>query len=313
MKNKIIIIFFIILILLIILLMPKKGQKKEISKQIQTPTLTVQETTQVILTPMETQKGKKIQYSSKIIKKEDGTLIFQILKDGKEIFNKEEKGKIRFQANLNGENKNLPEIGEDINGDGKKDFVLQLKSEKYSCSNIFAIYTMDENFKKTAELKGLADRIKFQDLDGDLIPELISNDCTFLNWWASFGEYLAPEIILKLKYGEYHLAESLMRKIPPTEEEINEYIKKNKNNFITYIWKYMLDLIYSGNGDLAWSFYERVEWNPEWEDNIIDEKSGKKISDKNEFLEAFKEHLTTSPYWEDLKKLNNWEMLEVEM
>ncbi len=310
MKNKIIAISIAILLLLLILLIPKKKIKKE--SIIIEPTQIITETISVTPTIIETIK-KTGKYESKILKTQDGGMVFQILKEGKEIFKKEVKDKFSFIANLDGKNKNLPEFGQDINGDGKKDFVLQLKSEKNSCSNIFAIYSMEDNFKQLAELKGLADDIKFQDLDGDSIPELIANDCTFLNWWGSFGENFAPQVILKLKYGEYKLAENLMRKSPPSDNEINKIIKDNKNSFITYIWKYMLDLIYTGNGELAWSFYERVEWNSEWEEGILENKEGKKISDKYEFLEAFKEHLTTSPYWEDLKKLNGWEMLEIEM
>ena len=57
-----------------------------------------------------------------------------------------------------------------------------------------------------------------------------------------------------------------------------------------------------------------VEWNSDWEAataaNNAD-TTGK--DDKTEYLEAFKEHLSTSPYWAALKKLNNWEYSEMGM
>ena len=318
-KKKIVyavaILVLILIIVLIIFLKPKKAKKEAVkpepTQEIVTPTVEVKEKIPEKV-KTETKKGE-VKYEFNVIKKDDKSKVFEIEKQGKKYQLKEAGEKFSFIVNADGRNASLPQIGSDVTGDGKPDMVLQLKSEKDSCSNLFSIFSIEDDFKMVAELKGLAEGIKFKDLDGDGVPEIIGNDCTFLNWWASFGENLAPQVILKNKYGEYHLADSLMRKAPPSESEMGKYIEKNKGGLITYVWKYMLDLIYTGNGNTAWEFYEKVEWDPEWEEQIMQEKEAKNISNKKEFLDAFKEHLTTSPYWDDLKKLNGWEMLEIEM
>lgn len=59
------------------------------------------------------------------------------------------------------------------------------------------------------------------------------------------------------------------------------------------LWGYMLDLIYTGNGNLAFDFFDKA-W-PDW-------KKAKK-----EFLDAFKKQLSRSPYWYGIKVMNGWE------
>jgi len=214
---------------------------------------------------------------------------------------------------LSGENKHLPKAGDDINGDGKPDIVLQFKSFKDSCSNVYSVYSLRDEPELVSEIKGLAEGLKFEDLDNDRVPEISGHDCTFLDWWASLGETPAPKVILRWGEGKYVFAGDLMRKDPPLESEMRSYLEKNKGKFISYVWKYMLDLIYTGNGDIAWEFYDMVEWDEGWEEDIMDDSSKRGVGNKDDFLGAFKEHLSTSPYWEDVKSFNNWEMLEVEL
>jgi hypothetical protein len=54
----------------------------------------------------------------------------------------------------------------------------------------------------------------------------------------------------------------------------------------------MLDLIYSGHGELAWRFY-RAAWRPG-------------VAGEEEFLGLFKMRLKQSRYWPYLKALNQW-------
>jgi hypothetical protein len=89
---------------------------------------------------------------------------------------------------------------------------------------------------------------------------------------------------------------------------MREYAEKNKDEFISYVWEYMLKLIYGGNGDKAWEFYEMVQWNEDWESAMTEAGRSTDSTDKGDFLEAFKEHLSTSPYWEEVKKMNNWDL-----
>jgi len=234
--------------------------------------------------------------------------VFEVKKDGKTIITKEAGEKEGFKLNTAGENKALPQAFSDVTGDKKPDLVLQSYSEKDSCSNVYSVFSMEDDFKLMAEIKGLSEGISFKDLNNDGVPELLGSDCTFLNWWANFGNETAPQVILEYKNGVFVLAAGLMKKSPPLDEEMQEYAAANKNEFISYVWDYMLKLIYGGNGDKAWAFYDMVEWNEDWEDTMTDAGRSTDKTDKGDFLEAFKEHLSTSPYWEEIKKMNNWEM-----
>lgn len=246
-------------------------------------------------------------YEFKIKDTQDGK-VFEVVKDGKPVITKQAGEKEGFKLNTAGENKALPQAFTDVTGDKKPDFVLQSYSEKDSCSNVYSVFSVEDDFQLMAEIKGLSEGISFKDLNGDGVPELLGSDCTFLNWWANFGNETAPKIILEYKDGAYVLAADLMKKSPPLEEEMREYAAANKNEFISYIWEYMLGLIYGGNGDKAWEFYDMVEWNEDWEESMTEAGRSTDRTDKGDFLEAFKEHLSTSPYWEEIKKMNNWEM-----
>ncbi|MBN2754600.1 MAG: hypothetical protein JXR81_07010 [Candidatus Goldbacteria bacterium] len=234
--------------------------------------------------------------------------IFEVVKDGKTVINKQAGDKEGFKLVPPGTDKTNPEVFADLTGDKKPDFVLQSYSEKDSCSNIYSVFSAEDDFKMMAEIKGLSEGISFKDLNADGVPELIGNDCTFLNWWASFGGDTAPKVILEYKDGAYLIAAGLMKQSPPLDEEMREYAEKNKNEFISYVWEYMLNLIYGGNGDKAWEFYDMVQWNEDWESAMTEAGRSTDGTDKGDFLEAFKEHLSTSPYWEEIKKMNNWDL-----
>ncbi|HDT15664.1 MAG TPA: hypothetical protein ENN55_05580 [Firmicutes bacterium] len=241
------------------------------------------------------------------ITEKEGRQVLEIKKDGKTVLTKEVDEKTGFKVT---EDKS---VYEDLTGDGKPNFILQEYSEGESCANVFTVFTMDDDFEMKAQLSGLSEGIEFKDLDGDGVPELIGRDCTMLNWWATFGEDISPKVILKYNYGTYVFAEELMRKDAPLEPEMRKYAEENKGNFISYVWKYMTDLIYAGNGDAAWKFFDMVHWDDTWEAEITAKEGRRGTSPKEDFLEAYKEHLSTSPYWEDIKAFNSWQMQELMM
>jgi hypothetical protein len=239
---------------------------------------------------------------------------FEVSKNGQVILTKSAGEKESFQLGAGEGDKSFPKAGTDLTGDGRPDVVLKTKSEKDSCSNVYSVFSVGDDMALEAEIRGLSDGIEFKDLDKDGIPEIIGHDCTFLDWWAALGKPPAPKIILRYIEGSgYVLADDLMRKDPPADEDMQVYADSLKNGSISRVWSYMLDLIYTGNGDTAWKFYDMVEWNSEWETQATDDDNSKGKGDKQEYLEAFKEHLSTSPYWGALKKLNNWEYSEMGM
>jgi len=312
-KKRIVVIAAIVIILIALLLVLKCGRStgKE-GKQGDSAAVQGVETTATAekngdKKSSETVSPKKSAGAVNIKVTEKGK-VFEVIKNGKTVINKQAGEKEGFKIVALGADKANPETFSDLTGDNKPDFVLQSYSEKDSCSNVYSVFSAEDDFKLMAEIKGLSEGISFKDLNGDGVPELIGNDCTFLNWWASFGGDTAPKVILSYKDGVYLLNPALMKKSPPLEEEMREYAEKNKNEFISYVWEYMLGLIYGGNGDKAWEFYDMVEWNEEWEESMTEAGRSTDRTDKGDFLEAFKEHLSTSPYWEEIKKMNNWEM-----
>jgi hypothetical protein len=121
-----------------------------------------------------------------------------------------------------------------------------------------------------------------------------------------------PQIVLKYHDGSYHLATDLMKKPPPNAKELSERITVVRQAMHTSentpalrnrqwadggvpssMWVYMLDLIYSGNGELALKFFDTV-----WPNS----KQGKRA-----FLEDFQKVLTESPYWPEIKTFNGWQ------
>jgi len=52
----------------------------------------------------------------------------------------------------------------------------------------------------------------------------------------------------------------------------------------------MLDLIYTGNMNAAWKFFDKA-----WV---------KRVKGKDKFLREFREQLKTSPYWSEIEKMN---------
>jgi hypothetical protein len=327
MNKKIIIIITAVALLLIILLLARcaGGCGRHASKPGMTP---VRETPVVAgATPAAGQANKESAraeikksavpaltgYKFKISKNADGNEVLEISKGNNVVYKKEAGKKENILVNSDGSNSKLPVAGQDLLGDGRQYVMIQVHSSKDSCSNVYVVLSVADNFKEVAEIRGLADGVEFKDIDKDGKPELIGRDCTFMDWWAAFGEAPAPKVIMRYGDNGFVFAEDLMKKDPPSTEQMRSYIKKNKGGFITWVWKYMLDLIYSGNGDKAWKFYDMVDWDPDWESQMMQENTEKEISDKEDFKQAFKEHLTTSTYWPQLKTFNNWEMLDVEM
>lgn len=316
-------------IILIIAFMATCGKKKLKPAEVQSAAATTAEPTGVTKTvdvAIQVKTAKPVGKATTVVKKPASTgpvnvkdyefkisqdkNTFEVIKKGEVIMSKEAGDQESFAVGIEGKEKALPKIGMDLTGDSKPDMVLKTRSEKDSCSNIYSLFSIGDDMQLLAEIRGLQDGIEFKDLDSDKIPELLGRDCTFLDWWASLGTPPAPKIVLSYIEGTgYIVASDLMRKDPPEDTVMQEYADGCKGKPISKVWSYMLDLIYTGSGDTAWKFYDMVEFDSEAQ--ATNEEGNK--ADKQEYLEAFKEHLSTSPYWPAVKKLNNWEFSDMGM
>ena len=190
-------------------------------------------------------------------------------------------------------------IGMDITGDGQPDLVIHEYTGGAHCCSLFHIFEIGEKFRhiQTIELEDSC--TDFKNLDNGPALELPMNDWTFAYWKTSFADSPAPEVILKYSDGQYRMAPTLMRKPPLSPLELNGTAasirlspewKDPEQKIPPALWREMLNLIYTGNMDQAWSLFH-LAW-PEG------------LAGKEKFLEEFKAQLATSLYWEQIQDMN---------
>lgn len=205
-----------------------------------------------------------------------------------------------------------PPGGKDINGDGVPDLIVEHYSGGAHCCYEYAIFSLGNTLELTSVLEGKHSPLEFKDLDGDGKYEVIGRDWTFAYWNTSFAESPAPQIILRWNDGRYRLTGDLMKK-PANQNELLQLAEEFRRDALFVDesmkslhwepkwWAVMLELIYTGNGNLAWKF---CDWF--WPVSDQQSISKKYMAEKKKFLSEFKKQLKTSPYWLDLKKLNGW-------
>jgi hypothetical protein len=224
----------------------------------------------------------------------------EILRDRRRVFTQN-----GFQYYLGGgasaadESSSRVKMGTDITGEGQPNLVLGEWSGGAHCCLKLQVFEIGEKFRKVAELdlQHTADP-EFADVDGDGRIELVVADWTFAYWHAPFADSPAPQVILRFRDGAFHLATELMRKTPPRDADLTSKARQIRENPDwtensdppAGLWGEMLDLVYGGNAQLAWSFLD-VAWPPA--------RPG-----KEKFLQEFREQLAKSPYWSDLQELS---------
>lgn len=238
---------------------------------------------------------------------EDEQGYLEIIQNGKTVF---KQNGYRFKIGLlytedefkkMGDNisNSLIAIGKDITGKGEPNLVVNEWSGGAHCCYAFHVFEIGQKFKKIATLDAAhSDGAHFEDIRGDKKLVFVVNDWTFAYWNTSFAGSPAHKIILEFKDDKYTLAGDLMRKPIPTQKALADKIKTIRKDDSwkeghppVELWSYMLDLIYSGNAKVAWQFFDKA-----W-------LSG--VAGKKEFKQAFQTQLETSPYWTQIKKMNN--------
>jgi len=192
-------------------------------------------------------------------------------------------------------------MGKDITGRGVPNLVINEWTGGAHCCHKFYVFEVGKRFKKIAVLDaGDGDLSHFEDLRKNNNLQFITSDWTFAYWRAGFAQSPAPGIILSYRNGAYTLDFDLMRKSPPTQGEIEDKIIEVQNDESwqgkeapPLLWGYMLDLIYSGNANVAWTFFEKA-----W---LIG------VPGKKEFKKDFQARLRKSRYSNQVKKMNKEE------
>jgi hypothetical protein len=181
----------------------------------------------------------------------------------------------------------------DINGDGVRDLIVEQYPVGGHCCWSYSVFSMGSKFKPVAEIGGFPSPMSFQDVNGDSVYEIVGEDSTFYSWYAS------PRIILRYDsgLGTYRLAASLMKRAAPTAEQMaakaREFSKATR--YAGYpvapeVYRYMLDLIYSGNAQSAWRFLELA-----WQATPQERQS---------FIATLRGQLNRSPYAAEIEAMN---------
>jgi hypothetical protein len=244
----------------------------------------------------------------------------QIYKDGKLVF--KEDG---FKYQLGLIDSDIPEAkaklvkpGMDITGSGQPNLVVSQWTGGAHCCFEINVFSLGKDFKLLGKIENDdGGSGEFKDVDGDGKLEFIGHDFAFAYWHECFAASPSPGVVLKFRDGKYSLALDLMKKPVTSDKEVKENIKKKQGEIKRQIaidmktaketdagqfawilgdvilpsdvWARMLDLIYSSHPKEAWTFLDEI-----WPKG----KPG-----KEQFIREFKEQLSRSKYWSDLKPL----------
>ena len=187
-------------------------------------------------------------------------------------------------------------IGTDITGMGVPNLVITEWSGGNFCCFVTSVYELgNDSFRKITDFGSHSDHFEKRSQEKGLVFFVM--DPVFLGWKGCNADSPMPELILAFREGKYRIAIDLMRKPAPSLhklESISSTIRNNSslsnNTPPVTLWKTMLDLIYSGNADSAWK--------------LLDMAWPKGVAGKSEFLNAFKQRLAESEYWEQIQLLN---------
>lgn len=192
-----------------------------------------------------------------------------------------------------------------------------------SCCTDYEIIGVGDKVTALSGLQGLhAYSFKFGDFHGDGHLEALGHDMTFAYWNASMADSPLPGVVLKYTPHGWKLSLDDMKveKIPAEKIEkalarCNEMRMSSEKEYppeegvfsiSSPVWAVMLNMIYAGHADDAWKFLDRL-WPADKQFCSITENGY--YLNKAAFKKSVKDQLRTSPYWKDLKVLNQGQAL----
>jgi hypothetical protein len=209
--------------------------------------------------------------------------------------------------------------GYNVCGSGSPEMIVERANCGAKCLYEYFIFSLGKNFKQVTKLESGNDPINFIDIGGDGTIEGIGIENTFDCWNYSSASSPRFTVALRVKNGKVRLATDLMKTPPPSAAYMNKIVaetkaklvlakdeKGNDTNEIIAPFELvtnMLELIYSGNGESAMEFVDQVWPNQDvtWESTLP-----RRSVNKQQFIAEVKGQLAKSPYWHDVKTMNNW-------
>lgn len=197
----------------------------------------------------------------------------------------------------------------DLNGDGNLELIVRHFSGGAHCCYQYWIFSLGDAPTQLAFLEPKDSPLIFADKNNDGIFEIEGADKTFAYWQTDYATSPSPHVILTFTPEGLKLDAEKMRQFPPSDDELQNMVMRVRSELGKTIsdhqdeawrhagihpavWATMLDLIYSGNGDVAWQFFDSV-----WRNGV---------KGKDEFRGAFLAQLQSSPYWDGIRAMNGW-------
>ena len=224
--------------------------------------------------------------------------VFQIYKEDELVYQSD-----TGYAYWLGEKEGLFHPGDNITEDGIPNLVVMESSGGNSFPLSCEVFSLGEQFRL---IQGLPEG-KFADINQDGKLDCIAYQRGFTFWHACHAGSPAPKLVYEYCGHDYLLAPALMYQPLPEDEVINQTIeevkrrcakvKKEKLNdhhcwnykdvyIDSSVWRYMLDLMFSGHPDEAYDFLNQV-W-PEGEEG------------KSNFIYDFEKRLKRYTIWSAL-------------
>jgi hypothetical protein len=190
--------------------------------------------------------------------------------------------------------------GTDVTGSGHAEMIVTSWTGGAHCCAAHLIFQLEPQFRLLAEIDDENDSwAHFEKLDDGYY--YLTHEQVFAYWNTDFADSPMPRVILRFagntaKPG-FHLALDKMRQNPPDAAEWKNLVAASQATASDqsssfgdpgpHLWGNMLQLIYSGQANLAWK--------------LLDEAWRKDQQSKVGFIGDFCSQLKTSPYWADLE------------
>ena len=180
-------------------------------------------------------------------------------------------------------------VGQDVTGDRVPDVVVHQFTGGMHCCTHATVLSLGPEFRIAGNVDGADGDIEFDDIDGDRVPEVKVGDFRFAYWRDyAFVETQVPEVILRYRGTGYQAACDLMREDAPDQASLDQKALELTDGWRdgdppAEFWGYAVDLIYSGQAELAWRWLDR-SWPAA-------------ISGKAEFVRELRDKLRGSPCW----------------
>lgn len=196
-----------------------------------------------------------------------------------------------------------------------KVLVLLADSGGAHCCNTYYFLELGTKLRQIQKIESGNSDIKFISQGFNKPYMLLLKDDVFAYFNASYANSIMPDVWLKYEGEKFVFAQDIMRKKSSTADIKAMLLKiapkNNKKPKLTTLLAPTINLIYSGNAQLAWEFIDAAYAKYKSFDNSV----GYKNSKYNKYLTAaeLKEQilckLKDSKFYNDLKTINNHQLM----